>query len=44
MAGRKKVALEKGNENTNIFSKYISILTIGVPSMSYEDCINLTVY
>jgi hypothetical protein len=44
MKCRKKVAQEKGGENTNIFSKYISILTIGVPSMSYQNCVNLTVY
>ena len=44
MRGRQKVAAEKGQNNISIFSQYLSILAIGVPSMSLEDAMNLTMY
>jgi hypothetical protein len=34
MRGRAKVAAEKGQSNTSIFSQYLSILTVGLGSMS----------
>ncbi len=44
MRGRQRVAAQKGENNTSIFSQYLSTLTIGVHSMSLEDCMNLTMY
>ena len=44
MRGRQRVAAQKGENNTSIFSQYLSILTIGVGSMSLEDMTNLTMY
>lgn len=42
--GRKRVAAQKGSGNSNIFTQYISVLTIGIPSMSLQDCLNLTLF
>lgn len=42
--GRRRVAEIKGLDNVSVFSQYISILTIGVSSMSLNDIINLTIY
>ena len=44
MRGRQRVAAQKGENNTSIFSQYLSILTIGVGSMSLEEMTNLTMY
>lgn len=44
MRGRQRVAAQKGENNTSIFSQYLSILTIGVGSMSLEEITNLTMY
>ena len=44
MRGRQRVAAQKGTSNTSIFSQYLSILTVGLNSMSFGDCMNLTMY
>lgn len=44
MRGRQRVAAEKGQTNISIFSQYLSILTIGVASMSLADVMDLTIY
>lgn len=44
MRGRQRVAAQKGETQGSILSQYISILTVGIPSMSLDDCINLTIY
>lgn len=44
MRGRKRVAELKGEDNISIFSQYLSILTVGLNTMSLEDCMNLTMY
>ena len=44
--GRQRVAEQKAAENgdASMFSQYLSILTVGLHSMSLHDCINLTMY
>lgn len=44
MRGRQRVAAQKGESNTSIFSQYLSTLTVGLSSMSLEDCMNLTMF
>ncbi len=44
MRGRQRVAAQKGESNTSILSQYLSTLTVGLPSMSLEDTMNLTIY
>lgn len=44
MRGRKRVAELNGTANASIFSQYLSTLTVGLNSMSLEDCMNLTMY
>lgn len=44
MRGRQRVAAQKGEINSSVLSRYISILTIGLNSMSLNDTINLTLY
>ena len=44
MRGRKRVAELNDSANVSIFSQYLSTLTVGLNSMSLEDCINLTMY
>ena len=44
MRGRQRVAAQKGTSNTSIFSQYLSILTVGLESMSIHDCMDLTMY
>lgn len=46
MRARERVAKQKAAENGggSTFSQYVSILTIGVGSMSLHDCLNLTMY
>lgn len=44
MRGRQRVAAEKGQSNTSIFSQYLSILTVGLNSMSLQDTMDLTMF
>lgn len=44
MRGRQRVAAQNGGENASVFSKYLSILTVGLSSMSLSDLINLTMF
>ena len=44
MRGRQRVAAQKGEGNSSIFSQYLSTITIGVPSMSLQNVIDLTMY
>lgn len=44
MRGRQIVANEKGQSNTSIFSQYLSILTVGLSSMSLQDAMDLTMF
>ena len=44
MRGRQRAAAQNGDSNNSIFVQYISILTIGIGSMSLQDIINLTMY
>lgn len=44
MRGRQRVAKQKGTANTSVFSLYLSVLTVGLHSMSLHDLLNCTVY
>ena len=44
MRGRQRVAAQKGGSNTSIFSQYLSILTVGINSMSLLDLMSLTMF
>lgn len=46
MKARQRVAAQKQAEggNGSVFAQYISTLTVGLPSMTLADCVNLTVY
>ena len=44
MRGRQRVAAQKGQSNTSIFSQYLSILTVGLQSMSLQDTMDLTMF
>lgn len=44
MRGREIVAAQKGASNVSIFTQYISILTIGLNSMSLKDLTELTMF
>lgn len=44
MRGRQRVAAQKGETNVSVFSQYISILAIGVGSMSLQNMTELTMY
>lgn len=44
MKGRQKIAAEKGEADVSIFSQYLSILTVGLHSMSMQDLMDLTIY
>ena len=44
MRGRQRVAEEKGQSNTSIFTQYLSILTVGINSMSLHDLKELTIF
>lgn len=44
MRGRQRVAQQKGETESSTFSRYLSILTIGLNSMSLSDIMNLTMY
>lgn len=44
MRGRQRVAAQKGQSNISIFSQYLSILTVGLGSMSLQDTMDLTMF
>ncbi len=44
MRGRARAAAEKGHSADGVLGRYVSILTVGLSSMSLDDCLNLTVY
>lgn len=44
MRGRQRVAAQKGEANVSIFTQYLSILTVGLGSMSLKDLSDLTMY
>lgn len=44
MRGRQRIAAEKGEANASIFTQQLSILTIGLHSMSLNDLMELTVF
>jgi hypothetical protein len=44
MRGRQRVAAQKGELNVSVFTQYLSILTVGLNSMSLNDVINLTMF
>ena len=44
MRGRQRVAAQKGETNISIFSQYLSILTVGLGSMSLQDAMDLTMF
>ena len=44
MRGRQRVAAQKGQTNVSIFSQYLSILTVGLGSMSLQDTMDLTMF
>ena len=44
MRGRQRVAAQKGETNVSVFSQYLSILTVGLGSMSIQSNIELTMY
>ena len=44
MRGRQRVAAQKGENNVSIFSQYLSILTVGLGSMSLSNAMDLTMF
>ena len=44
MRGRQRVAEQKGEKNTSIFSQYLSTLTVGLNSMSLQNLMDLTIF
>lgn len=44
MRGRDRIAAERGGSNSSVFSQYISILTVGLSSMSMQDLTKLTMF
>lgn len=44
MRGRQRIAQEKGSNNDSILSQYLSVLTVGLNSMSLQDMCNLTIF
>ena len=44
MRGRQRIAAEKGENNASIFTQQLSILTVGLNSMSLKDLMDLTVF
>ena len=44
MRGRQRVAEQKGENNTSIFSQYLSTITVGLHSMSLQDAMDLTMF
>ena len=45
LKARQRVAAQKHeNSNTSLLGQYLSVITVGIGSMSLEDCLNLTMY
>lgn len=44
MKGRARIAAEKGQASASIFSQYLSILTVGLNSMSLQELMDLTMF
>ena len=44
MRGRSRVAAQKGESNISIFSQYLSIMTVGLNSMSLQQAMDLTMF
>ncbi len=44
MRGRARAAADKGYNVEGVLGRYVSILTVGLSSMSLDDCLNLTIY
>lgn len=44
MKGRQRVAAQKGETHSSLFSQYLSTITVGLASMSLQDCMDLTMY
>ena len=44
MRGRQRVAAQKGESNTSVLSQYISVITIGLNSMSLQNAMKLTIF
>ena len=44
MRGRSRVAAQKGETNVSIFSQYLSIITVGLNSMSLQNAMDLTMF
>ena len=45
MKGRQRVAAQKAETNSgSVFGQYLSILTVGLGSMTINDCLSLTMY
>ena len=44
MRGRQRVAEKNGSANTSVFSQYLSILTVGLSSMSLQELMELTIF
>lgn len=44
MKGRQRAAQMRGEGEGSVLARYVSILTIGLNSMSLDECLNLTVY
>ena len=44
MKGRTRAAKSQGRSSDSTLTRYVSILTVGLSSMSLDDCLNLTVY
>lgn len=44
MRGRQRVAQEKGANNSSVLSQYLSIITVGLNSMSLQNAMQLTMY
>ena len=44
MRGRARVAAQNGHQQSSIFGQYLSVITVGIGSMSLQDCMNLTMY
>ena len=44
LKGRTRAAASKGYSADGVLGRYVSILTVGLSSMSLDQCLNLTVY
>lgn len=42
--GRARIAAQKGEDKSSMFSQYLSILTVGLQSMSLQNCMELTMF